>query len=174
MTYLERHVAFGADTALCAHHLHTRRIPIHLTPKGRKSMQEGINTPKRITVVMLSDTHEQHRKAVVPNGDLLIHAGDFTYFDRVPKITEEFNAWLGELPHRHKIVVPGNHESRKGRAHWIEKIPAATVLVNDGIEIEGIRIWVRRIALGTWAHSAPASRVISQPSIARFRSIPTS
>jgi hypothetical protein len=23
---------------------------------------------------------------------------------------EDFNEWLGELPHRHKIVVPGNHE----------------------------------------------------------------
>jgi hypothetical protein len=38
------------------------------------------------------------------------HAGDFTMFSESMKAVADFNDWLGELPHRHKIVVPGNHE----------------------------------------------------------------
>jgi Icc-related predicted phosphoesterase len=93
------------------------------------------------TVVLVSDTHEQHRTISVPYGDVLIHAGDFTYFNRAARVVEDFNAWLSELPHKHKIVIPGNHESRAGGARWAERITAATVLINGGIEIEGIRIW---------------------------------
>ncbi len=89
----------------------------------------------------MNDTHEQHRKICVPAGDVLIHAGDFTYFDRAARVTEDFNSWLDELPHKHKIVVSGNHESRVDGSRWSESITAATVLVNRGIEIEGLRIW---------------------------------
>lgn len=33
----------------------------------------------------------------------------------------DFNAWLGELPHRHKVVVEGNHESN---AEWAGRASA--------------------------------------------------
>jgi Icc-related predicted phosphoesterase len=72
----------------------------------------------------------------------LLNAGDFTMFSRSMMAVADFNAWLGELPHRHKIVVPGNHE------FFLEADPTkrsmlsnATVLINEGIEIEGLRIW---------------------------------
>jgi hypothetical protein len=54
----------------------------------------------------------------------------------------DFNTWLGELPHRHKIFIPGNHE------FFLEADPSkrflldnATVLINEGIEIDGVQIW---------------------------------
>jgi Icc-related predicted phosphoesterase len=97
-------------------------------------------TPLRL--VLLSDTHEIHREVEVPTGDILIHAGDFTMFSKSMEAIADFNDWLGELPHRHKIVVPGNHE------FFLEADPSerlildnAVVLINEGTEIEGLRIW---------------------------------
>ena len=60
-------------------------------------------------LVLISDTHEQHAKFTIPDGDILIHAGDFTMLGEVPCILE-FNEWLGTLPHRHKVVIAGNHD----------------------------------------------------------------
>ena len=63
-----------------------------------------------LRLVLLSDTHQLHREVEVPDGDIFIHAGDFTMFSESMEAVADFNDWLGELPHRHKIVVPGNHE----------------------------------------------------------------
>ena len=78
----------------------------------------------------------------MPDGDVLIHAGDFTMFSESLEAVADFNDWLGGLPHRHKIVVPGNHE------FFLEADPSersllsnATLLINEGVEIEGLRIW---------------------------------
>jgi Icc-related predicted phosphoesterase len=95
-----------------------------------------------LRLVLLSDTHQLHREVEVPDGDVLIHAGDFTMFSKSMSAIGDFNTWLGELPLRHKIVVPGNHE------FFLEADPSqrsllsnATVLINEGIEIDGLRIW---------------------------------
>jgi Icc-related predicted phosphoesterase len=93
-------------------------------------------------VVCISDTHELHRELVVPPGDLLIHAGDFTLFGKNTRAIKDFNTWLGELPHRHKIVVPGNHEfilESNPELRWM--INNATLLVNQAVPIEGVKIW---------------------------------
>jgi Icc-related predicted phosphoesterase len=58
-----------------------------------------------------------------------------------PSILRDFDRWLGELPPRHKILVPGNHDyilEEPGR-RW--EITNANLLVGSGVEIEGIRIW---------------------------------
>src|ERR1700726_2700515 len=85
-----------------------------------------------LRLVLLSDTHELHREVEVPTGDILIHAGDFTMFSKSMEAVVDFNDWLGELPHRHKIVVPGNHE------YFLEADPSerlmldnANVLINE-------------------------------------------
>src|ERR1035437_6024483 len=95
-----------------------------------------------LTIVAISDTHQLHREVEVPPGDLLIHAGDFTMFSRSAAAILDFNEWLGELPHRWKIIIPGNHEfflaEDPPRRKWIRN---ATVLINESIEIMGLRIW---------------------------------
>mmetsp|Transcript_22969 Transcript_22969/g.23619 ORF Transcript_22969/g.23619 Transcript_22969/m.23619 type:complete len:274 (+) Transcript_22969:27-848(+) len=63
-----------------------------------------------IRVVMISDTHNDHRSLIIPPGDILIHAGDWTCYGNIEHTTD-FNEWLGTLPHQYKIVVNGNHES---------------------------------------------------------------
>ena len=64
-----------------------------------------------VRVVCVSDTHSLVEKMVhpVPAGDVLIHAGDFSHCG-LPHEVEAFNDWLGSLPHKHKIVIAGNHE----------------------------------------------------------------
>jgi Icc-related predicted phosphoesterase len=96
----------------------------------------------KLRLVLLSDTHQIHRDVDVPDGDIFIHAGDFTTFSESMQAVADFNDWLGELPHRYKIVVPGNHE------YFLEADPSdrfmldkAIVLINEGTEIEGLRIW---------------------------------
>ena len=95
---------------------------------------------KALRLVLLSDSHAMHRCLRVPDGDVLIHAGDFTMFNRRSSVLD-FNSWLQDLPHRHKIVVPGNHEFNFNRSKWRDLITGAALLVNEGIEVGGIRIW---------------------------------
>ncbi|RZC38421.1 Metallophos domain containing protein [Asbolus verrucosus] len=66
-------------------------------------------TPDKVRIVCMSDTHSENIKFDIPDGDIFIHAGDFTRCGfRVEIIA--FNEWLKSLPHRHKIVICGNHE----------------------------------------------------------------
>ncbi|CAN8102146.1 unnamed protein product [Discula destructiva] len=62
-----------------------------------------------IRIVCLSDTHDQIPKHV-PDGDLLIHAGDLTNAGTVDDIQAQID-WLSSLPHRHKVLIAGNHDS---------------------------------------------------------------
>jgi predicted phosphohydrolase len=108
----------------------------------RSGSKQSIQPIRSVRLVLISDTHELHRELSVPDGDILIHAGDFTMCSRSMTAVGDFNAWLGELPHPRKILVPGNHE------FFLEADPSkrsmlsnATVLINEETEIEGLRIW---------------------------------
>lgn len=92
-------------------------------------------------IVLISDTHGLHRQLKVPSGDLLIHAGDFTFYSKPPSIISDFNAWLGSLPHRHKVIVPGNHEFALEEPSERAIITNATLLVDSDVTVEGLRIW---------------------------------
>jgi len=61
-----------------------------------------------IRIVCISDTHD-NIVASVPDGDLLIHAGDMTSAGSVEDVQRQID-WLATLPHRHKVVVAGNHD----------------------------------------------------------------
>lgn len=62
-----------------------------------------------IRVVCISDTHTLEWPDV-PDGDLLIHAGDLANDGSVREIQAAVD-WLRSLPHRHKVVICGNHDS---------------------------------------------------------------
>lgn len=61
-----------------------------------------------ITVVCISDTHDL--MVDVPEGDILIHAGDLTNAGTVADIQKQVD-WLKSMPHAVKVVVCGNHDS---------------------------------------------------------------
>ncbi|KAI1640030.1 calcineurin-like phosphoesterase [Biscogniauxia mediterranea] len=62
-----------------------------------------------IKIVFLSDTHESIVENV-PDGDLLIHCGDLVNDGTAASIQKQID-WLVSLPHQHKVLVCGNHDS---------------------------------------------------------------
>jgi Icc-related predicted phosphoesterase len=90
---------------------------------------------------MISDTHDLHREVDVPPCDILIHAGDFTMDSRSAEKLLDFDDWLAELPPTFRIVVPGNHDFVVEDSARRQLITNATLLVNEGIEIMGLKIW---------------------------------
>ena len=117
---------------------------------------------KGIGLVLMGDTHGRHRDIAVPDGDWLIHVGDFTNSSKSQREILDFNAWLGDFPHAYKIVVPGNHE------FFLEADPSkqsllnnAIVLLNEGVQVEGLRIWgspVTPLYGGAFGMSSAADR----------------
>lgn len=96
---------------------------------------------RRVRIVCIADTHELHRDLALPDGDLLIHAGDFTFWNHASKI-QDFSNWLGELPHRHKVVIPGNHDPAFNQdPRFREMITNAVLLINEGVRLCGLNIW---------------------------------
>lgn len=93
-------------------------------------------------VVCISDTHNMHRECVVPDGDVLIHAGDITGNGDIEQLYD-FNSWLSTLPHGHKIIVAGNHDFCFERNPQIcaEVLSAATYLQDDSIIIKGVKFY---------------------------------
>lgn len=60
-------------------------------------------------VVCISDTHGLHEQLEVPEGDVLIFAGDATNKGSMVELAS-FARWFNKLPHAKKIFVPGNHD----------------------------------------------------------------
>jgi Icc-related predicted phosphoesterase len=93
-------------------------------------------------IVAISDTHSRHEQIVVPAGDVLVHAGDITLYGKMDEL-RAFNHWLGRLPHKHKIVIAGNHDrifhERSDLARSI--LTNAIYLQDEAITIEGIKFY---------------------------------
>ncbi|PKL76957.1 MAG: metallophosphoesterase [Candidatus Melainabacteria bacterium HGW-Melainabacteria-1] len=93
-------------------------------------------------LVCLSDTHGRHHELKVPDGDLLLHAGDFSGRGLSAEISD-FNAWLGSLPHRHKLVIAGNHDFLFETDPTLARglLNQADYLEDSGIELMGLTFW---------------------------------
>jgi len=93
-------------------------------------------------LVLISDTHRRHADLVVPSGDVLIHAGDFSGSGTRAQVRDAA-AFIRALPHRHKIVIAGNHD------RCLELDPALGALLfegchylfDGGVTIDGTRFW---------------------------------
>ena len=60
-------------------------------------------------IVAVADTHTFTEKFEVPDGDVFIHAGDICRGGDLDELRDAAD-WMAGLPHRHKIVVAGNHD----------------------------------------------------------------
>lgn len=72
-------------------------------------------------IVCISDTHSNH-EFNLPDGDILIHAGDLTRRGRSDELVQVLN-WLKTLTKfRLKIIIAGNHDVSLDRIfyekHW--------------------------------------------------------
>jgi len=64
-----------------------------------------------VRFVVVSDTHKRHSDVLLPDGDVLLHCGDFTEDGTLEELSE-FNEWLGTKcsKYRRRIVIAGNHD----------------------------------------------------------------
>jgi len=80
----------------------------------------------------------------IPDGDVIIHAGDFTNRGGIGEIAS-FAKWYGELPHSHKILIAGNHdlcmESDSYTGESILKDAGVDYLRDSGIQVGDVLIW---------------------------------
>lgn len=96
-------------------------------------------------LICTSDTHNAHKALRLPEGDVLIHAGDATGQGLTLEV-EHFLAWFASQPHTHKILIAGNHDWLFQRhpemaTQLLARYPGITYLQDSGIEIEGIKFW---------------------------------
>jgi Icc-related predicted phosphoesterase len=94
-------------------------------------------------IVCVSDTHTMLDKVQVPDGDILIHAGDFTYQGYEHEV-KQFAAHLDKLPHPTKIVIAGNHDmsfqhSPEKARGWLGN--SCIYLEDSLVEVEGLKIY---------------------------------
>jgi len=95
-------------------------------------------------LVCISDTHGDHEGVVLPEGDVLIHAGDLSAHGRQAE-TLAFMQWLGSQHFEHILCIAGNHDV------FIEQQPLIALqfaqdngvrLLNDsGCTIDGVKFW---------------------------------
>ncbi len=94
-------------------------------------------------IVIISDTHRAEHEVKLPEGDILIHAGDFDM--NSPMDLDYINEWFAKQPFKHKIFIGGNHDfflEKLYRANLKPNISEDIIyLCNSSVEIEGIKIW---------------------------------
>ena len=97
-----------------------------------------------MNIICISDTHGKHNHLDLPEGDILLHAGDVSRIGKRKEI-EKFLRWFSAQPHPHKVFVAGNHDYFFEDAHpeIVDYVlPDNIHYLNDsGVEIEGIKIW---------------------------------
>jgi len=97
-------------------------------------------------LVLISDTHNRC-SAALPDGDILIHAGDLTHTGTFAELRQGAR-WLKSLPHKHKIFVAGNHDVclenilvNGKEAELQDFLRPIHYLRDSGIAIEGLQLW---------------------------------
>ncbi|EME41246.1 hypothetical protein DOTSEDRAFT_73608 [Dothistroma septosporum NZE10] len=78
---------------------------------------------KNISVACISDTHSL-TTGNIPQADVLVHAGDLTNAGTRFEIQQQID-WLSSLPHAHKIVIAGNHDT------WLDPSSRQTLALED-------------------------------------------
>lgn len=98
-------------------------------------------------IVCVSDSHGRHKEITLPNGDFLIHAGDFSRGKGSILETIDFLKWLESLPYKHRIAIAGNHDAITEDSPDLfaslfkEHAPSCHYLCDSGIELDGYKIW---------------------------------
>ena len=121
----------------------------------------------KIKIVCIADPHTMHNQIKIPEGDIILCAGDVSYRGTKAEI-KEFLEWYEQLNFKHKILTAGNHD-------WgFEKHPNffaamckgyGIIYLNDsGVELEGIKFHGSPVqpAFCSWAFNRARSEESSQ------------
>lgn len=96
-------------------------------------------------IVCMSDTHKKHKDVVVPVGDVLVFAGDMCGGGS-EKSARKFGKWFASHPHKHKVIVAGNHDRCFERSCRLPiksyyRELGITYLEHEPINIEGLKFF---------------------------------
>lgn len=95
-------------------------------------------------LVCISDTHGRHGEVSVPDGDVLVVAGDICGAGYAYEVGY-FHEWIANLPHTHKVLVAGNHDWPFQRTPDAPEILAlkkdVTYLQDSGCIIDGVSFY---------------------------------
>lgn len=86
---------------------HRRKAAAKILNAGRPAPSQQQPSTPPIRVVCISDTHNLTPN--LPNGDILIHAGDLSEWGTFDEIQAQLT-WLSNQPHQHKVIIAGNHD----------------------------------------------------------------
>ena len=119
-------------------------------------------------LILISDTHGLHYKMrhPIPEGDVLIHAGDFTDVGNLVDV-RKFDAWVGSLGFKHVITIAGNHERKwdSPEASLGAVFQNVHYLQDSSINIDGINFygspWTPTFGYG-WAFNADRGNAIQK------------
>ena len=122
-------------------------------------------------LVLLSDTHCQLSRITIPDGDLLLLAGDLTYSGNHQEIWQELRD-LGRIAKNFKhgcVFIAGNHDRIAERESGLMKQMALdeglTYLDHSSIQIEGFNIFGSAYTpeFGhNWAFNVPRGAALAQ------------
>ena len=97
-----------------------------------------------IKFCFISDTHNCHDELTIPECDMILHCGDSTGKGAVREITE-FCEWYGNLSHKYKILIAGNHDwgfqEKEAKCRQICEDNGIIYLQDELVDIEGLRIY---------------------------------
>lgn len=138
----------------------------------------GPKPKEAVRFVCISDTHNQHEGVSVDEleGDVLLHAGDFSYYGNLDEITK-FADWFASRNFQHKIVIAGNHDigmdscfydqigdrwrkddnNPKDVKDLLITHPGITYLENQSVQVEGFNVF-----------GSPMTPFIELPALARM------
>lgn len=96
-------------------------------------------------IIALSDTHTYHDNITLPEGDVLVHAGDFCLSGDQKEVIK-FNKWLESLSFKQIIIIPGNHDRIVETMILRGTDPKsffsnATLLIDESIEVDGVKFY---------------------------------
>lgn len=97
-------------------------------------------------IAVTSDIHGQIKNLSIPECDILLIAGDIgNHGKQIYKdsnwLAYDFNPWLNEQPAKHIVMTPGNHDVVFDYAPSLVPELDCHVLIDEMIEIEGIKIY---------------------------------
>ena len=126
---------------------------------------KGLQMKSPIKLVVLSDTHGHHRSVEIPDGDVLVFAGDFMTSGYKHQEVKDFGKWFSNQPHRYKILVSGNHDRmvESFPQYCLEKFSKNVIYLQDsGCEINGWNFWGSPFQpeFNNWAFNVPRGTLI--------------
>lgn len=117
-------------------------------------------------IVAVADTHLFHDELTVPDGDIFIHAGDMCRSGELEELAAAAQ-WISSLPHRHKVIIAGNHDwafvqaPEEARALLGGEV---VYLQDSAATIEGVRFWGSpwQPEYNDWAFNLPRGEALRE------------